>query len=76
VTAEWDKVAAAKGGFEVTNTVYDARGKLAEQVYNDGTRVLFDTEGNMTEKIGSDGTVYNIQQKTTTTQGATSGRIR
>ena len=74
--AEWGKSGAEKVEFWVSDTVYNSKGTLTEEVYNDGTRVLYDASGKMTEKISTDGTVYNILEKTTTTQGATGGRIK
>jgi len=73
--AEWAKGGAEKVEYWVADTVYSG-GKLTEEVYNDGTRVLYGADGKMAEKITPDGTVYNILEKTTTTQGATSGRIK
>ena len=74
--AEWAKGGAGKAEFWVSDTVYNSKGTLTEEVYNDGTRVLYNADGKMTEKITTDGTIYNILEKTTTTQGATSGRIK
>ncbi|MFC1783969.1 RHS repeat domain-containing protein [Planctomycetota bacterium] len=54
---------SAKPEFSVITSVYDARGNLNEQTYNDGTRVLYDTAGNVTEKISADGTVWRARDR-------------
>jgi len=54
---------SAKPEYSVITSVYDARGNLSEEVYNEGTRVLYDAAGNVTEKISADGTVYRVRDR-------------
>ncbi len=54
---------SGKQEFEVITSVYDARGNLSEEVYNEGTRVLYDTAGNVTEKISADGAVWRARDR-------------
>ena len=54
---------SGKQEFSVVTSVFDARGNLSEEVYNEGTRVLYDTAGNVTEKISPDGSVYRVRDR-------------
>ncbi len=63
IEAVSEKMSGDQQEFEVVTSVYDARGNLSEEVYNEGTRVLYDAAGNVTEKISSDGTVWRARDR-------------